>query len=85
MWPSLVGELTVVPSFASIQAGAAEHHRARVVAGVNVLNAAFMTAATVLVAVLQKFGVGVPKLFVLIGATTLMVAILIRRTMPKPD
>jgi acyl-[acyl-carrier-protein]-phospholipid O-acyltransferase/long-chain-fatty-acid--[acyl-carrier-protein] ligase len=81
----MAGGLFIVPAFAAVQAWSGADYRARTVAAVNVLNAAFMTAATVLAAVLQKFGVGVPKLFVLIGATTLMVAILIRRTMPKAD
>jgi acyl-[acyl-carrier-protein]-phospholipid O-acyltransferase/long-chain-fatty-acid--[acyl-carrier-protein] ligase len=82
---AMAGGLFIVPAFAAVQAWSGADYRARTVAAVNVLNAAFMTAATVLAAVLQKFGVGVPKLFVLIGATTLMVAILIRRTMPKAD
>jgi acyl-[acyl-carrier-protein]-phospholipid O-acyltransferase/long-chain-fatty-acid--[acyl-carrier-protein] ligase len=82
---AIAGGLFIVPAFAAVQAWSGADYRARTVAAVNVLNAAFMTAATVLVALLQKFGVGVPKLFVLIGATTLMIAILIRRTMPKPD
>jgi acyl-[acyl-carrier-protein]-phospholipid O-acyltransferase/long-chain-fatty-acid--[acyl-carrier-protein] ligase len=82
---AMSGGLFIVPAFAAVQAWSGADYRARTVAAVNVLNAAFMTAATVLVAVLQKFGVGVPKLFVLIGATTLMVAILIRRTMPQAD
>ena len=82
---AMAGGLFIVPAFAAVQAWSGADYRARTVAAVNVLNAAFMTAATVVVALLQKFGVGVPKLFVLIGATTLMVAILIRRTMPKAD
>jgi len=48
-----------------------------------VLNAAFMTAATVLVALLQKNGVGLPALFLGVGAMTLVVAVAIWRTMPK--
>ena len=44
-----------------------------------------MTGGTVLVALLQHFGVTVPKLLLLIGALTLLVAVAIRRTMPKPD
>ncbi|MFO7298226.1 MAG: MFS transporter, partial [Pseudomonadota bacterium] len=38
------GGLFIVPSFAAVQAWAPVHRRARVVAAVNVLNAAFMTA-----------------------------------------
>ena len=82
---AIAGGLFIVPAFAAVQAWSGAAFRARTVAAVNVLNAAFMTGATVLVAVMQKFGVGVPKLFMLIGATTLVVAVLIRRTMPKTD
>ena len=42
-----------------------------------------MTGATVAVALLQKSGVGVPALFMGLGAATLLVALAIRRTMPK--
>jgi hypothetical protein len=50
---------------------------------VNVLNAAFMTGATVLVAILQKFGATLPILFLGIGVATLGVALAIWKTMPK--
>jgi len=50
---------------------------------VNVLNAAFMTGAAVLVAALQKFGATVPMLFLGIGGATLLVALAIWKTMPK--
>lgn len=80
---AIAGGLFIVPAFAAVQAWSGADYRARTVAAVNVLNAAFMTSGTVLVALLQHFGVGVPKLFVLIGALTLVVAVAIRRTMPK--
>jgi acyl-[acyl-carrier-protein]-phospholipid O-acyltransferase/long-chain-fatty-acid--[acyl-carrier-protein] ligase len=76
------GGLFIVPAFAAVQAWSGADYRARTVAAVNVLNAAFMTGATVLVAIMQKAGVGVPALFALIGAVTLAVAIAIWRTMP---
>ena len=79
------GGLFIVPAFAAVQARSGADYRARTVAAVNVLNAAFMTGGTVLVALLQHFGVTVPKLLLLIGALTLLVAVAIRRTMPKPD
>jgi len=50
---------------------------------VNILNAAFMTGATLTVALLQKFGVGVPALFLVVGVATLGVAAAIWRTMPR--
>ena len=60
---AIAGGLFIVPAFAAVQAWSGADYRARTVAAVNVLNAAFMTGATVLVAILQKFGVTVPALF----------------------
>ena len=60
---AIAGGLFIVPAFAAVQAWSGADYRARTVAAVNVLNAAFMTGATVLVALMQKFGVGVPALF----------------------
>jgi acyl-[acyl-carrier-protein]-phospholipid O-acyltransferase/long-chain-fatty-acid--[acyl-carrier-protein] ligase len=77
------GGLFIVPAFAAVQAWSDADYRARTVAAVNVLNAAFMTGATVVVAVLQKFGVTVPMLFLGIGVATFAVALAIRWTMPK--
>ncbi len=80
---SIAGGLFIVPVFAAVQAWSPPAYRARTVAAVNVLNAAFMTGASVLVAVLQKNGVSVPELFLGIGVTTALVAFAIWRTMPK--
>ncbi len=77
------GGLFIVPAFAAVQTWSDADYRARTVAAVNVLNAAFMTAATVLVALLQKFGVTVPMLFIGIGIGTFAVAAAIWKTMPK--
>jgi acyl-[acyl-carrier-protein]-phospholipid O-acyltransferase/long-chain-fatty-acid--[acyl-carrier-protein] ligase len=80
---AVAGGLFIVPAFAAVQAWSDPDHRARTIAAVNVLNAAFMTVATVIVAVMQKYGATVPALFVLIGVTTLGVALAIWKTMPK--
>ena len=84
---AIAGGLFIVPAFAAVQAWAGADYRARTVAAVNVLNAAFMTGATVAVAIMQKYGVTVPALFLMIGVATLLVALAIWRTMPKagPD
>ena len=82
---AIAGGLFIVPAFAAIQAWSRPDHRARNVAAVNVLNAAFMTGATVLVALLQKAGVGVPVLFLTLGAATLLAALAIWQTMPKDN
>jgi hypothetical protein len=80
---AVAGGLFIVPAFAAVQAWSDVAYRARTIAAVNVLNAAFMTAATVLVALLQKAGVTLPVLFLGVGAATLAVALAIRKTMPR--
>jgi len=79
------GGLFIVPAFSAVQAWAGADRRARTIAAVNVLNAAFMTAAGLAVALMQKAGVGVPALFVLMGAANLVAALAIARTMPSPQ
>jgi acyl-[acyl-carrier-protein]-phospholipid O-acyltransferase/long-chain-fatty-acid--[acyl-carrier-protein] ligase len=80
---AIAGGLFIVPAFAAVQAWAGADYRARTVAAVNVLNAAFMTIATVVVAIFQHAGVTVPVLFIVVGASTLAVALAIWWTMPK--
>jgi acyl-[acyl-carrier-protein]-phospholipid O-acyltransferase/long-chain-fatty-acid--[acyl-carrier-protein] ligase len=79
---AIAGGLFIVPTFSAVQAWAGADHRARVVAAVNVLNAAFMVVGAIVLAVLQKLGLGAPLLFALIGAANLVVAVIIGRTMP---
>lgn len=80
---AIAGGLFIVPSFAAVQAWSDKDYRARTVAAVNVLNAAFMTGATVLVALLQHAGATLPMLFAGIGVATFFVASAIWRTMPR--
>jgi hypothetical protein len=80
---AVAGGLFIVPAFAAVQAWSEVAYRARTIAAVNVLNAAFMTAGTVLVAVLQKFGATVPQLFLLIGVACAVVALAIWKTKPS--
>ena len=80
---AIAGGLFIVPTFAAVQAWAGADRRARVIAAVNVLNAAFMTVGAVVFAALQKgAGLSVPMSFVLLGVATLVVAVAIGRTMP---
>ncbi len=76
------GGLFVVPTFAAVQAWAHPDRRARVVAGVNVFNAAFMVVGALVQALLQDLGFTVPLLFAIIGVANLVVAFAIGRTMP---
>ncbi len=79
---AIAGGLFVVPTFAAVQAWAGADRRARVVAAVNVLNAAFMVVGSLVFGALQAMGLSVPMSFALIGAATLLVAIAIGFTMP---
>ena len=80
---AIAGGLFIVPAFAAVQAWSDPDYRARTIAAVNVLNAAFMTGGALLTAGLQKLGMSVPALFLLIGAATLAVAAAIWRTQPR--
>ena len=80
---AVAGGLFIVPVFAAVQAWAGPAFRARTIAAVNILNAAFMTGSTVVVAVMQSLGVTLPVLFVVLGVLNLLVAAAIWRTMPR--
>jgi len=74
------GGLFIVPAFAAVQSWAPPDHRARVIAGVNILAAAFMSSATLGVTVLQLYGWSVTSLFAGLGIANLMVAGWVMRT-----
>ncbi len=79
------GGLFSVPLFAAVQSWAGEDRRARVVAGVGVLNALFMVAGSGLMALLQLpvFGVPDPVLLIALGAADLGAAIVFHRVLPR--
>lgn len=79
---AIAGGLFIVPAFAAVQAWSHADHRARVIAANNVLNALFMTVGALGIAALQKNGVGVAALFLLVGAANVLVAVAIAFTMP---
>jgi acyl-[acyl-carrier-protein]-phospholipid O-acyltransferase / long-chain-fatty-acid--[acyl-carrier-protein] ligase len=68
---AIAGGLFIVPAFAAVQAWSPPEARARVIAGVNVMNAAYMVAGGAVVAALQTLGVGVAPLFAALGLLTL--------------
>jgi acyl-[acyl-carrier-protein]-phospholipid O-acyltransferase / long-chain-fatty-acid--[acyl-carrier-protein] ligase len=76
------GGLFIVPTFTAVQAWAGADRRARVIAAVNVLNAAFMVVGTLAISALEFAGVGTPMLFGLIGVANFAVAVIVGRTMP---
>jgi acyl-[acyl-carrier-protein]-phospholipid O-acyltransferase/long-chain-fatty-acid--[acyl-carrier-protein] ligase len=76
---AFAGGLFIVPSFAAVQAWAPAERRARVVAGVNVLSAAYMAGGSLAAAVLQGMGAGVGLLFMLLALGNLAVTGLVLR------
>ena len=79
---AIAGGLFIVPVFTAVQVWAGADRRARVVAAVNVFNAAFMVVGALILALLQKAGLGTPLLFALLGLVNLAVAVMIGMTMP---
>jgi len=80
---AIAGGLYIVPVFAAVQSWAGADRRARVIAAVNVLNAAFMVAGSLTAALLQAWlSVSTPMLFLIMGVMTIGVAVAIGRTMP---
>jgi acyl-[acyl-carrier-protein]-phospholipid O-acyltransferase / long-chain-fatty-acid--[acyl-carrier-protein] ligase len=79
---AIAGGLFIVPAFAAVQAWAGADRRARVIAAVNVLNALFMVAGTIVIAGMQALKVTTPVLILGIGAANLLVMVWIARTMP---
>ncbi|MCK1281610.1 acyl-[ACP]--phospholipid O-acyltransferase [Bradyrhizobium sp. 61] len=64
------GGLFVVPSFAAVQAWSAPSERARIIAAGNVLQAAFMVAGSLFVALLQAGGLHVGWIFFGLGVAS---------------
>jgi hypothetical protein len=63
-----------VPLYALMQQRSASAHRARIVAGNNILNALFMVAAAAMGAGLLATGLAVPQLFLVTALLNVLVA-----------
>jgi len=68
---AIAGGLFIVPAFAAVQAWAPVDRRARVIAGVNVLNAAYMVTGGAVVALLQAAGIGLAVIFAAVGVLSI--------------
>lgn len=80
------GGLFSVPVFSAVQSWAAPDRRARVVAGVGVLNALFMVIGASVTAALQAPWIAVPNpiLLVVLGVANLAAAVYFHRNLPDP-
>jgi MFS family permease len=68
------GGFFIVPLYALMQQRSASAHRARIVAGNNILNALFMVAAAAMGAGLLAAGLAVPQLFLVTALLNMLVA-----------
>jgi acyl-[acyl-carrier-protein]-phospholipid O-acyltransferase/long-chain-fatty-acid--[acyl-carrier-protein] ligase len=73
------GGLIAVPSFAAVQAWSDPGARARAVAGTNILSAAAMVGASLVLTVLLHFGVGVRPIFAGLGVIAFVMVALLHR------
>lgn len=76
---AFAGGLYIVPAFAAVQAWSPVERRSRVIAGCNVLSAAFMTLAGLAIATLQYTKASIPLLYAALGLANLIVVALVLR------
>ena len=76
---ALAGGLFIVPSFAAVQAWSPVDRQARVIAGCNVVSAAFMTAAGLVIAGLQFVEVPLAWIYAGLGVANLAAVVLVLR------
>jgi acyl-[acyl-carrier-protein]-phospholipid O-acyltransferase/long-chain-fatty-acid--[acyl-carrier-protein] ligase len=77
---ALSGGLYIVPAFAAVQSWAPEDKRARTIASVNVLNAAYMTGGGIILAGLQAIGTPLWVLYLLLSVGSLVVMAYVQKT-----
>lgn len=79
----LSGGLFIVPLYALIQTRSEPTHRSRIIAGNNILNAAFMVTSAILAIVLLKVGFTIPQLLLVAALLNAAVAIFIYTLVPE--
>ena len=79
---AIMGGVFVVPAFSAVQVWAPNAMRARIVGAVNILSSVFIFAGALAISGLQKAGLSMDGVFLVIGALSLLGAVWIYRTMP---
>src|SRR4029077_2318707 len=77
------GGLFSVPLYALIQSRSEPTHRARIIAGNNILNALFMIVAALMSKALLDAGLTLPELFLVVGIMNAAVAAYIYTLVPE--
>lgn len=79
---AVAGGAFIVPLYTLLQTQSGEHERSRTVAANNVVNAAFMVAASLIATALLGIGIGKPGILLVLGLANLVVAIFICGLLP---
>jgi MFS family permease len=79
----IFGGFFIVPLYALLQNRTDSEERSRVIAANNVINAIFMTVASLIAIVFLNIGFSIPQLFLLTGILNALVAIYIFRVVPE--
>ena len=79
----MFGGFYIVPLYALVQLRSAPDHRARMIAGNNILNALFIALSSVLAVVLLGAGLSIPQLFLVMAVLNAGVAIYIYTLVPE--
>lgn len=77
------GGLFIVPLFALIQTRCDPAHVSRTIAGMNIMNALFMVASSLLAMVLLKLGASIPQMFLATALLNALVALYIFSLVPE--
>jgi acyl-[acyl-carrier-protein]-phospholipid O-acyltransferase/long-chain-fatty-acid--[acyl-carrier-protein] ligase len=80
---SLAGGIYIVPLYAILQERSPKPMRARVIAANNIVNALFMVASAIIMAVLTGIGLTIPSMFLVIGVISAFVSIYIVQLLPQ--
>ncbi len=80
---AMFGGFYSVPLYALIQSRCEPHHRARIIAANNILNALFMVVASVMAAGLLAAGLSLPQLFLVTALLNALVAAYIFSLVPE--
>jgi hypothetical protein len=80
---AMFGGFYSVPLYALIQSRCEPHHRARIVAANNILNAMLMVVASLMAAVLLGAGLSLPQLFLVTAVLNAIVAGSVFRLVPE--
>ena len=80
---AMFGGFYSVPLYALIQSRCEPHHRARIIAANNILNALFMVVASIMAAGLLAAGFSLPQLFLITAMLNALVAIYVFGQAPE--